>query len=162
MARARKTAELKGSPAARKAAVVVLEALSGVLSTAEAGQALGVSLSRYYQLEARALEGMLQALEPRPRGPQKTAESELKALKAEKRELERELRRHRSLLRAAQRSVGLSGQAPGRAKAARKRRGSRGATVRQTLRAALEGVEGDGPQPDGGSRGEDGSQRAGA
>ena len=98
---------LRGSARARAVTVVVLEALSGEVGTTEAAERLGVSLSRYYQLEAKALEGMLKALEPRTKGPQMTPQREIQALRAEKRALEKELRRHQTLLRAAHRSVGL-------------------------------------------------------
>ncbi|MHC4934456.1 MAG: hypothetical protein ACYTGV_19960 [Planctomycetota bacterium] len=126
---------LNGSQRARQITVVMLEALSGELSTSQAAEKLGLSLSRYYQLEARGLNGMLQALEPRGKGPRKTAESELKGLREERKRLEKELRRHQALLRAAQRSVGLktpkTASCKGRVRA---KRGSRGQTVRETLR----------------------------
>jgi len=143
---ARKTGagSLKGSRKAKQIAVAVLEALAGELGTTEAAAQLGISLSRYYQIEARALEGLLQAVEPRAKGPQKTPEREIKALKAEKKALERELRRHQALLRAAHRSVGLP-PAPKSAsskKRVRRKRGSRGQTVLQTLRHDTEGAEG--------------------
>lgn len=130
------SAALRGSKRAKQVVVAILEALSGELGTTEAAARLQISLSRYYQLEARALQGMLHAVEPRPKGPQKTPERELKALRAEKKGLEKELRRHQALLRAAHRSVGL----PARGKKAssktrvRQKRGSRGATVLRTLR----------------------------
>lgn len=131
---------LRGSAQARRVMAAVLEALSGEVGTTEAAERLGVSHSRYYQLEARALEGMLAAVEPRPKGPQMTPKKEIEALQSEKRALERELRRHQTLLRAAQRSVGLparrkktaSSKGRGRAK-----RGSRGKTVLRTLRESM-------------------------
>ena len=136
---------LQGSRRAKQIAVVMLEALSGQLGTTEAASALGISMSRYYQLETRALHGLIQALEPRARGPQKTKAGEIAALKAEKAALEKELRRHQALLRAAQRSVGLPAAALKKAsskKPARKRkRGSRGETVLATLRREVEGRE---------------------
>ncbi len=128
---------LRGSARARAVTVVVLEALSGEVGTTEAAERLGVSLSRYYQLEAKALGGMLKALEPRTKGPQMTPQRQIQALQAEKHALEKDLRRHQTLLRAAHRSVGLpaskrkasSSKGRGRAK-----RGSRGKTVLETLR----------------------------
>jgi hypothetical protein len=138
-------AALRGSKRARQIAVAVLETLSGELGTTEAAAQLGVSLSRYYQLEAKALGGLLQAVEPRSKGPHKTPEREIRALVAEKKLLERELRRHQALLRAAHRSVGLPGTGAKTAsskKRVRARRGSRGQTVLQTLRKAPDGTEG--------------------
>lgn len=126
---------LKGSRRARRVVAGILEALSGEIGTSEAAELLGVSLSRYYQLESRALQGMLAAMEPRKRGIQKTPEREIKALRAEKKQLEQDLRRQQTLLRAAHRSLGLG--ARGRKKASSKkraRRGVRGKTVLQTLR----------------------------
>lgn len=138
-------APLRGSKRAKQIAVAVLETLSGELGTSEAADRLGISLSRYYQLEARALAGLLGAVEPRAKGPQKTPEREIKALRAEKKLLEKELRRHQALLRAAHRSVGLAGPAPKKASSkgrARAKRGSRGQTVLQTLRRDTDGPEG--------------------
>jgi hypothetical protein len=130
---------LSGSKRARQITVAVLEVLSGEVGTSTAAEKLGVSLSRYYQLEARALAGMLQAVEPRTKGPQKTPEHEIRALQADKKLLEKELRRHQALLRAAHRSVGLvqGGGKPTSSKGrARAKRGSRGRTVLETLRRA--------------------------
>lgn len=147
---------LQGSRSAKQSMVVILEALSGSASTTEAAERLGVSLSRYYQLETRALQGMLKALEPRPRGPRKSKDTEIRALKAEKKELQREVRRAASLLRAAQRSVGLKGPAKKKgAKKKRRRKKTRGATVLETIRlhSKSDDREGgsDGPAQPGGS-----------
>lgn len=131
---------LKGSKGAKASLVVILETLSGACTTGEAAERLSISLSRYYQLETRALQGMLTALEPRPRGPRKTKDTEIRALKAEKREMARELRRASSLLRAATRSVGVRaakkrGSKKGAKKKGARRRGkARGATVLETIR----------------------------
>jgi hypothetical protein len=135
---------LAGSRHARKAVAAILEALSGEIGTGEAAELLGVSLSRYYQLEGRALQGMLAAMEPRKRGIQKTPQREIQALKAEQKLLEKELRRHQTLLRAANRNLGLASK--GRAKASSKgkptRRGVRGKTVLQTLRREVDEAKG--------------------
>ena len=159
---------LRGSARARAVTVVVLEALSGEVGTTEAAERLGVSLSRYYQLEAKALEGMLKALEPRTKGPQMTPQREIQALQVEKRALEKDLRRHQTLLRAAHRSVGLpargrkaaSSKGRGRAK-----RGSRGKTVLETLRkvpdADAGGIDGKAKR-DGDVGGKDGGEPGGA
>jgi hypothetical protein len=136
---------LGGSKRARQITVAVLEALSGEVGTTEAAEKLGVSLSRYYQLEARALAGMLEAAEPRAKGKQKTPEREIRALQAERKLLLKELRRHQALLRAARRSVGLPGAGPKTAsskKRVRAKRGSRGQTVLQTLRRDTDATEG--------------------
>ncbi len=136
---------LRGSGQARKVVAAILQALSGEIGTSEAASLLGVSLSRYYQLEARALQGMLKAMEPRKRGIQKTPERQIQALVGEKKELEQELRRQKTLLRAAYRSLGLG--ARGRKKASSKgrsrKRGVRGKTVLKTLRCDEKGA-GDG------------------
>lgn len=155
---------LKGSRASRKAVAAILEALSGEIGTAEAAELMGVSLSRYYQLEARALQGMLGAMEPKKRGIQKTPERAILGLEAEKKLLEKELRRHQSLLRAANRSLGLAKGGRKKASSAPKgrKRGARGKTVLKTLKPEAEGA-GDGTaQRDVDVGGRDRSQRSGA
>ncbi len=153
---------LRGSPHARKAVAAILEALSGEISTGEAAELIGVTLSRYYQLESRALTGMLQAMEPKKRGFQKTPQHEISGLRAEKQVLEKELRRHQSLLRAANRSLGFSraGRKKAAAKKSARKRAARGKTVLKTLResvAEAEGVDDGKAQRDG----VPGSKRAG-
>src|SRR5262245_56120863 len=73
----------QASPQARKLAAVILEVLAGLRGPAEAASAAGVSLPRYYAAELRALAGMLQACEPRPRGRQVSAAGELQAARQE-------------------------------------------------------------------------------
>lgn len=96
-----------GSRKARQHAAAVLAVLAGEKTTAQASAMMKVSLPRYYQLESRALEGMVFALEPRPRGGQRTPESEIKALTKENQRLRRELTRVQALVRASHRSLGL-------------------------------------------------------
>ena len=93
---------------ARKVAAAVLEVLAGAATPSDAATSLGVSLPRYYALEGRALEGLLKGCEPRPKGPRKSPQREIERLKAEIERLQREAARSQALLRAAQRSVGLS------------------------------------------------------
>ena len=59
---------VRGSEAARRQAALLLEAWSGVRSTQSASEAMGVALTRFYQLEARALQLIVSAMEPRPPG----------------------------------------------------------------------------------------------
>lgn len=63
-------------------------------------------------LEARGLNGMVAALEPRARGRQRTLESEMAKLRAETKRLEREVSRWQSLYRVGQRSLGLVAARP--------------------------------------------------
>jgi hypothetical protein len=74
----------------------------------EAAQALGVSVPRYYQLERRALLGLVAACEPAPRGPRQQQTRRIAALEREKLRLQRECDRQQALVRAAQRSLGLT------------------------------------------------------
>jgi len=99
---------LTGSAAAKRMAAVLLEVLSGLVGPQDGATTLGVSLSRYYVLETRALQGFVAALEPRPKGRTVRPEQQLEAAVRDKRRLERELARHQVLLRAAHRSLGLS------------------------------------------------------
>ena len=96
-----------GSEGARRTAAVILEVLSGVRATAEACEALAVTPMRYYVLETRALQGLVGALEPRPRGKRRSSEDELREIRREKQKLERELARSRALVRIAERTIGI-------------------------------------------------------
>jgi hypothetical protein len=99
---------LTGSKDARRIAAAILEVLTGLRTPIEAADALGCSHPRYYQLEARALQGLVDSLEPRPKGRTLTPARQVEQLTKEKERLERELARSQSLLRAAHRSIGLS------------------------------------------------------
>ncbi len=98
---------LEGTKDARRQAVIVLELLTGLRSTAEASEALGCSLARVYQLEARALQGVVTAMEPRPRGRQPDMEKRVADVLREKQALADELARTQALLRTAYRSFGM-------------------------------------------------------
>lgn len=97
-----------GSQEARRVAAAVLEVLAGGITPTEAAGALGVSVPRYYQLECRALEGLVTGCEPRARGPGKSPDRALAMLTREHERTKRELARSQALARAAQRAVGLS------------------------------------------------------
>lgn len=65
---------------AKRLAAVVLDVLAGSRTPPQAAETLGVSLPRFYQLEARAVGGLIAACESRPRGRQPEADAELVAL----------------------------------------------------------------------------------
>lgn len=96
-----------GSSEANRLAVAILEVLAGVLSPTAAAQALGISLPRYYQLETRALEGLVAACQLKPKGKQPSLERKVEALEQQLERAHRECARHLALARVAQRSVGL-------------------------------------------------------
>jgi hypothetical protein len=98
---------LVGDEAAKQSAAVILEVLAGLRTPQEAAQALGTSAMRYYVLERRALEGMVQALEPRPKGKRRRPEDALNVMRREQVRLEREVGRLQALVRAAQRTMKL-------------------------------------------------------
>jgi hypothetical protein len=130
------TGTLKGSAAAKKTATVLLEVFAGLKGAGEAAEALGVSPNRYYQLEARGLQGMIHSLEPRNRGRQRTPEKEIEGLKELVSRQEREISRLQALVRAARRTMGIPEKKKSAKKArARKRRPShRGKKVVAILR----------------------------
>ena len=92
---------LPGSLVAKQRAVVLLEVLSGACGIADALSRLGVSATHYYAFERRALQAMLQALEPKPRGHQARADPR------EQRRASEEVLRLQALVRATQRAVSL-------------------------------------------------------
>lgn len=93
---------------AQRLAAVILEVLAGARTPTQAAEALSVSVPRYYQLETRALHGLVEACATRPKGPGRNADRELAALRRQHERLERELRRQQTLVRLAQRSIGLT------------------------------------------------------
>jgi hypothetical protein len=87
-------------------AVVILEVLAGVRTPGQAAEVLQVSLPRYYQLEARALRGLVGACEPKPKGRQRQAASAEAALRRENEHLRREVTRQQSLVRLTKATTG--------------------------------------------------------
>lgn len=140
------------SEGSRKAAAGILQVLAGLRTPAEVCVALGVSVGRYYQLEQRALEGMLQALEPRARGPRTSPGAALERLSREKARLERELTRHQALLRSTQRALGLKGEAPVKVKPGK----GRARRPRVRAKAVIQALERQALTPVGPSVGEEG------
>ena len=126
---------IKGSRKAKRIGIVLLEVLSGTRTTAEAMEALGISQTRYYLLETRALQGFIDALEPRTRGRGRSAEAELSELKATNKRLIDEVQRHQALIRAAQRSIGLPSLARARARDEEKDKSKRTRRTKPTTRA---------------------------
>ncbi len=106
-----KSTSIRGSDEARHKAYLIIEALSGLRSPSDASALIGVTINRYYQLESRGLQGLVDALETRPAGRQPSPEAEARRLERDRDRLERELRRAHALVRVAQRAVGLPAQA---------------------------------------------------
>lgn len=97
---------------AQRLAATILEVLAGVRSPPDAAQTLAITLPRYYQLEARALEGLLGALGPRPRGKQPSLENRVKLLEKQLESAQRQCARQEALVRVTQRTLGLPIAAP--------------------------------------------------
>jgi hypothetical protein len=96
-----------GSSEANRQAVVILEVLAGVKTPTQAAAELGLSLPRYYQLETRALEGLVAALEPRPKGKQPLPANQIAALQRELERAQRACARQQALARVAQRTLAV-------------------------------------------------------
>ena len=93
-------------------AAAILEVLAGVRTPGQAAEALGISLPRYFQVETRAMQALVASCEARPRGRTPSADKELAALRRQHERLERELARQQTLVRLAQRTIGLPPPAP--------------------------------------------------
>jgi len=131
-----------GTSPARRQAAAILEVLAGVRRPSEAAQALGTSLPRYYQLERRALGGLLSACEPAPRGPRVDVARQLAVLERENRRLQRECDRQQALVRMAERSLGLSPPRPAQAPAkGREEPGQEGRKQRRKRRASVRALQ---------------------
>jgi hypothetical protein len=102
----------ESSKEAKRLAAVILEVLAGLRTPTQAAEAIALSLAGYYQLEARALRGLLEACEPRPKGRQVNPEREIVVMQRENERLRRDLGRQQSLVRVAQRTIGLNPPAP--------------------------------------------------
>jgi len=125
-----------GDEGAKRSAAMILEVLAGLRTPSEASTVLGVTTMRYYVLERRALEGMVQALAPRPKGKRRRPEDALAEAGREKVRLEREKGRLQALVRAAQRTMGLP-PPPSREKTKGDRRRRRRPQVRAVKVMAL-------------------------
>jgi hypothetical protein len=125
--------------------------LAGVRTPAEAAQQLAVSLTRYYIIEGRALQGLVSACEPRPQGRVRTAASELAALRRECEQLRRQVARQQALLRVTERTVGLAAApAPAKSDGAHPKKRRRRKPKARALQAAavLQGPAAPAPSSD--------------
>src|SRR5215475_1041209 len=93
---------------AKRLAAVVLEVWAGLRTPLQAAEALGVSLPRYYQIEAKGLQGLVAGCTPKPKGRQVNPAREATALKRDNERLRRELGRQQALVRLTQRGLGLA------------------------------------------------------
>ena len=122
----------------KRRAAIVLEVLAGVRTPSEGAAALGLSVSCYYLLERKAMQGLLNGCQPQPKGsPGPGLERQLARLQKELDKSRRECLRQASLVRATQRAVGLPAVAkpagPSKAKSAKE--GKRAKRRRPTIRA---------------------------
>jgi hypothetical protein len=93
---------------AQQFAAVILEVLAGVRTPTEAATVLKVPLPRYYLWEQRALEGLVRACEPRPKGKAASERHQIAALEKEVGRLRQDCARQQALVRASHRTIGLS------------------------------------------------------
>ena len=91
----------------RKQAAAVLEVLAGLRTPQQAAQVLGLALPSYFNLETRALRGLVFACCAQPPGRQPTLAPQLRQAQARAAELQRQVGRYQALLRTARQSVGL-------------------------------------------------------
>jgi len=129
-----------GSSEANRMVVAILEVLGGLRTPAEAAEALKISQPRYYVMEARALEGMVAASEPKPQGRQVSLQTRIATLERELQQAYHQCARQQALVRAAQRSVGLSATETQKGKTSSKR-DRRGRKKRRPAVRALKAAE---------------------
>lgn len=91
----------------RKHAACVLEVLAGLRSPEQAAEALGLSLQTYYNLETRALRGLVHGCTPTPPGQTMMLLKQVRGLEIKAATLQKQLGRYQALFRNAQRSAGL-------------------------------------------------------
>lgn len=100
------------APVGRRRAVLILEVLAGLRTAGDAASELGIALQGYYQLEERAVKGLVRACEPRPPGPKRDYVREVAELERERDRLRSENARYQALVRASQLSVGVDREKP--------------------------------------------------
>jgi hypothetical protein len=96
------------SAMASQRAAAILEVLAGERTPRQAAAVLSMSLPYFYLVERKALEGLLKACEPQPKGRgAPRPERKLESLEKELARCRRECQRQGALVRATQRAVGL-------------------------------------------------------
>ena len=93
---------------AQRIATAILEVLAGVRTPTEAAVAVSLSVPRYYLWEQRALEGLVRACEPRPKGQVMSQRHQITVLEKEVARLRQDCARQQALVRASQRTIGLA------------------------------------------------------
>lgn len=93
---------------AQRLAAAILEVLAGVRTPTEAAAAVSLSVPRYYLWEQRALEGLVRACEPRPKGQVMSQRHQIAVLEKEVLRLRQDCARQQALVRASQRTIGLA------------------------------------------------------
>ncbi len=104
---------------------------------------MGVALPRYYVLETRALQALIKAMEPLPRGPGRNPDAEIAALQTALARQKQELVRSQSLQRAMRSAIGITVAQPKDARPEPGKRKPKRPSVRalkavKVLRAGLE------------------------
>ena len=112
----------EASKDAKRLAAVILEVWAGVRTPLQAAEALGLSLPRYYQVEANGLNGLVAACTPKPKGRQANPAREATTLRRDNERLRRELGRHQALVRLTQRGLGVTPPAQTVTKKGRRRK----------------------------------------
>src|SRR6516165_7080566 len=112
----------EASKDAKRLAAVVLEVWAGVRTPLQAAEALGLSLPRYYQVEANGLNGLVAACTPKPKGRQANPAREATTLRRDNERLRRELGRQQALVRLTQRGLGVTPPAQTVTKKGRRRK----------------------------------------
>lgn len=124
------------SPQASLRAAAILEVLAGQRTPQQAAAALSMSLPNFYIVERKALNGLVKACEPQPKGPPAPGpERKLEALEVELAKCRRECQRQEALVRATQRAMGLPAQPVAAAPKAGDKNGARRRRRRPVVRA---------------------------
>jgi len=110
------------APESRRRAACVLEVLAGLRTPEQAAEVLNVSLPTYYNLETRALRGLIYACTPQPPGRTMALMSKLGGMEQKCASLEKQVQRYQALLRNAQRTAGLLPPVESRSKPGAKRK----------------------------------------
>lgn len=120
------------SERARQVAALVLDVLGGNRTPADAAQAMGLSVARFYVIEQRAVLGLVAACDTQsPRGPSPDLHQQIQRLEMENRRLNQALLRQQAIVRSTQRGLGLASPKPPPAAPAKTGAGTTGKSRRK-------------------------------
>ena len=113
--------------------------LAGVRTPSDAAESLKISVNYYYVLERKAVQGLVTACRPSPKGPPgPTVETQLQRLKRELEQCRHECQRQSALVRATERAIGIPASSASKTTTRKEGKSSKGKRRRKPAVRALQ------------------------